>query len=34
MKNLIRAVAGMLALTVAMEAGAQTCTGDLTGGLA
>ena len=30
MKNLIRAVAGMLALTVAMEAGAQ-CTADLTG---
>jgi formylglycine-generating enzyme required for sulfatase activity len=29
MKNLIRVVAGMLALTVAMEAGAQ-CTGDLT----
>jgi formylglycine-generating enzyme required for sulfatase activity len=31
MKNLIRAVAGMLALTVAMEAGAQGCVGDLTG---
>jgi formylglycine-generating enzyme required for sulfatase activity len=30
MKNLIRAVAGMLALTLAMEAGAQ-CTGDLNG---
>ena len=30
MKNLIRAVAGMLALTVAMEAGAQ-CAADLTG---
>jgi formylglycine-generating enzyme required for sulfatase activity len=29
MKNLIRAVAGMLALTVAMEAGAQSCTGDI-----
>jgi formylglycine-generating enzyme required for sulfatase activity len=29
MKHLIRAVAGMLALTVAMEAGAQTCTGDV-----
>lgn len=31
MKNLIRAVAGMLALTVAMEAGAQTCRSDLNG---
>jgi formylglycine-generating enzyme required for sulfatase activity len=29
MKNLIRAVAGMLALTVAMEAGAQSCVGDV-----
>ena len=31
MKNLIRAVAGMLALTVAMEAGAQSCRSDLNG---
>jgi formylglycine-generating enzyme required for sulfatase activity len=31
MKNLIRAVAGMLALAVAMEAGAQSCRSDLNG---
>jgi formylglycine-generating enzyme required for sulfatase activity len=31
MKNLTRAVAGMLALTMAMEAGAQSCRSDLNG---